>query len=190
MPAIVTSREYYGGKITAAFFDYSMDAVDTLPEGGNNQCYEMVVYHLLSQDDVDRHQDTLDSVIADQQSTWSEMVDHYVWYMLHELYHDNRLTTRSLYGVQECYDILHEMLGAPPINARVFLAGYGPQKIYVVSRVVREVTGLGLREAKELTEQAPCYLHPPLDRDYRYTEEQARDIADKLNAVGASAWAS
>ncbi|MBS4221044.1 50S ribosomal protein L7/L12 [Bacillus sp. FJAT-49711] len=61
----------------------------------------------------------------------------------------------------------------------VVLASAGAQKIKVI-KVVREVTGLGLKEAKELVDNAP----KPVKEGA--TKEEAEEIKAKLEEVGAS----
>ena len=59
------------------------------------------------------------------------------------------------------------------------LASAGANKIPVI-KVVREITGLGLKEAKDLVEGAPKPVKEGL------TKEQAEDIKKKLTEVGAT----
>jgi large subunit ribosomal protein L7/L12 len=59
------------------------------------------------------------------------------------------------------------------------LMSAGPNKIPVI-KVVREITGLGLKEAKDLVEGAPKPVKGGL------TKEQAEDIKKKLTEVGAT----
>src|SRR5258706_15015611 len=59
------------------------------------------------------------------------------------------------------------------------LASAGANKIPVI-KVVREITGLGLKEAKDLVEGAPKPVKGGL------TKEQAEDIKKKLTEVGAT----
>ena len=59
------------------------------------------------------------------------------------------------------------------------LASAGSNKIPVI-KVVREITGLGLKEAKDLVEGAPKPVKGGL------TKEQAEDIKKKLTEVGAT----
>src|SRR6185503_10022603 len=59
------------------------------------------------------------------------------------------------------------------------LASAGSNKIPVI-KVVREITGLGLKEAKDLVEGAPKTIKGGL------TKEQAEDIKKKLTEVGAT----
>jgi large subunit ribosomal protein L7/L12 len=61
----------------------------------------------------------------------------------------------------------------------VVLAGAGDQKIKVI-KVVREITGLGLKEAKELVDNAP----KPVKE--KVSKEEAEEIKAKLAEVGAS----
>ena len=60
----------------------------------------------------------------------------------------------------------------------VELTEVGAEKIKVI-KVVREITGLGLKEAKEAVESAPKVLKEAT------TKEDAEDIKRKLEEVGA-----
>ena len=60
----------------------------------------------------------------------------------------------------------------------VELAEVGPNKVKVI-KVVREVTGLGLKEAKEMVDGAPKILKEAADK------ATADDIKAKLEAEGA-----
>ncbi len=72
--------------------------------------------------------------------------------------------------------------GAAPVEEKdsfdVSLEAAGEKKIEVI-KVVREITGLGLKEAKDLVESAP----KPLKQGVK--KEEAEDIKKKLEAVGA-----
>ena len=61
----------------------------------------------------------------------------------------------------------------------VILAGVGGSKIKVV-KVVREVTGLGLKESKELVDNAPKPLKEGISK------EDAEEMKSKLEEAGAS----
>ena len=61
----------------------------------------------------------------------------------------------------------------------VILAGAGAQKIQVI-KVVREITGLGLKEAKDLVEGAPKPIREGVNK------EQATELKKKLEDVGAT----
>lgn len=61
----------------------------------------------------------------------------------------------------------------------VILASVGSEKIKVIKEV-RAVTGLGLKEAKELVESAPATLKEATSK------EDAAEIKTKIEAVGAS----
>ena len=61
----------------------------------------------------------------------------------------------------------------------VILASVGGQKLQVI-KGVREVTGLGLKEAKELVDTAP----KPLKE--KVTKEEAASIKEKLTEAGAT----
>ena len=60
----------------------------------------------------------------------------------------------------------------------VELTEVGPNKVKVI-KVVREVTGLGLKEAKEVVDGAPKVLREGVSK------EEAEDIQKKLDAEGA-----
>lgn len=61
----------------------------------------------------------------------------------------------------------------------VMLESFGSNKIQVI-KVVRAVSGLGLKEAKDLVESAPCAVKEGLNKD------EAEDIKKKLEEVGAT----
>jgi large subunit ribosomal protein L7/L12 len=61
----------------------------------------------------------------------------------------------------------------------VILASAGDQKIKVI-KVVREITGLGLKEAKEVVDNAPKAVKEGA------TKEEAEEIKAKLEEVGAN----
>lgn len=60
----------------------------------------------------------------------------------------------------------------------VVLASAGSQKIKVI-KVVREITGLGLKEAKELVDGAPKTVKEAVSK------EEAEEMKAKLEEVGA-----
>ncbi|WP_231181371.1 50S ribosomal protein L7/L12 [Helicobacter pylori] len=60
----------------------------------------------------------------------------------------------------------------------VILADSGAEKIKVI-KVVREITGLGLKEAKDATEKTPHVLKEGVNK------EEAETIKKKLEEVGA-----
>jgi large subunit ribosomal protein L7/L12 len=60
----------------------------------------------------------------------------------------------------------------------VILKNVGPKKINVI-KVVREVTDLGLKEAKEVVDKAPAEVKKGV------TKEEAADIKKKFEEVGA-----
>ena len=60
----------------------------------------------------------------------------------------------------------------------VVLANFGAKKLDVI-KVVRELTGLGLKEAKELVEGAPKTLKEGVSK------EEAESLKEKLVAAGA-----
>ncbi len=64
-------------------------------------------------------------------------------------------------------------------NFDVFLEGFGDNKIAVI-KVVRELTGLGLKEAKDLVEAAPKAVIEGADK------AKAEEAAGKLKDAGAA----
>ena len=64
-------------------------------------------------------------------------------------------------------------------NFDVVLEGFGDNKIAVI-KVVREITGLGLKEAKETVESAPKAIQEGVDKD------KAEEIKAKLEEAGAA----
>ena len=62
----------------------------------------------------------------------------------------------------------------------VVLVEAGASKLNVI-KVVREITGLGLKEAKELVESAPKTIKEAISKD------MANDIAKQLTEAGAKA---
>ena len=60
----------------------------------------------------------------------------------------------------------------------VILANFGAKKLDVI-KAVREITGLGLKEAKDLVEGAPKAIKEGC------TKEEAEELKAKLTAVGA-----
>ena len=65
-----------------------------------------------------------------------------------------------------------------PTSFDVILAEIGAQKIQVIKEV-RAITGLGLKEAKDLVDGAP----KPIKEDI--SEDEAKEIKEKVEAAGA-----
>jgi large subunit ribosomal protein L7/L12 len=61
----------------------------------------------------------------------------------------------------------------------VILTGFGEQKIQVI-KVVRAITGLGLKEAKDLVEGIPKPIKETISKD------EAADIKKKIEEVGGT----
>ena len=68
--------------------------------------------------------------------------------------------------------------GAEKVEFDVELTEVGPNKVKVI-KVVREVTGLGLKEAKEVVDGAPKVIKEGASKD------EAEDIKTKVEAEGA-----
>lgn len=62
----------------------------------------------------------------------------------------------------------------------VILTGFGENKVGVI-KAVRAITGLGLKEAKEMVESAPAAVKEAASKS------EAEDIKKKLEEAGASA---
>ena len=71
-----------------------------------------------------------------------------------------------------------EAAGEEKTEFNVELTEVGPNKVKVI-KVVREVTGLGLKEAKEVVDGAPKVLKEGASKD------EAEDIKTKIEAEGA-----
>ena len=65
-----------------------------------------------------------------------------------------------------------------PSEVNVVLKAAGANKLAVI-KLVREITGLGLKEAKDLVDNAPKAVKEKID------PEEAKAIADKLTEAGA-----
>ena len=65
-----------------------------------------------------------------------------------------------------------------PSTVSVMLLGPGDKKIQVI-KTVREITGLGLKEAKELVDSAPKAVKEDIDKD------EAEGLKAKLEEAGA-----
>lgn len=72
-----------------------------------------------------------------------------------------------------------EAAAAEQTEFDVILKSAGGQKIKVI-KAVREITGLGLKEAKEVVDNAPKTLKEGVSK------EEADQIKEKLEAAGAS----
>ena len=70
------------------------------------------------------------------------------------------------------------MAAGPAAAADVELTDFGAQKIKVI-KVVREITGLGLKEAKELVEGAPKNIKEGVSK------EEAEALKAKIEEQGA-----
>ncbi len=72
-----------------------------------------------------------------------------------------------------------EAVDEGPKEVDVMLTSFGASKVAVI-KVVREVTGLGLIEAKKLVDSAPVAIKEKVD------EAAAKELADKLTEAGAT----
>ena len=67
-----------------------------------------------------------------------------------------------------------------PTSFDVIMTSFGDKKINVI-KVVREITGLGLKEAKDLVEAVPSKIKEGLNA------EDAKTLKEKLEGEGAAA---
>ncbi|MAF27584.1 MAG: 50S ribosomal protein L7/L12 [Gemmatimonadota bacterium] len=72
-----------------------------------------------------------------------------------------------------------EAAAAEKTDFDVVLTGHGDKKIQVI-KVVRAITGLGLKEAKELVDSAPKAIKEGLEK------AEAEDIQKQIEEVGGS----
>ena len=95
-----------------------------------------------------------------------------------------KLTTEEEFGVSAAAGVVVAAAGGDGAAAEektefdVELTEVGPNKVKVI-KVVREVTGLGLKEAKDLVDGAPKVLKEAADK------ATADDIKAKLEGEGA-----
>jgi large subunit ribosomal protein L7/L12 len=67
-----------------------------------------------------------------------------------------------------------------PTSFDVIMTSFGEKKINVI-KVVREITGLGLKEAKDMVEAVPSKIKEGLNAD------EAKALKEKLEGEGATA---
>ena len=82
------------------------------------------------------------------------------------------------FGVSAAAGVVVAAAGEEKSEFDVELTEVGPNKVKVI-KVVREATGLGLKEAKDLVDSAPKVLKEGASK------EEADDIKAKLEAEGA-----
>ena len=87
------------------------------------------------------------------------------------------------FGVSAAAPVAVMAGGAAPVEEEqteftVVLAEIGPEKIKVI-KAVKEITGLGLKEAKELVDNAPKNVKEGIEK------AEAEEIKAKLEEVGA-----
>ena len=80
-------------------------------------------------------------------------------------------------GIEEKYGV--SAAAEEKTSFNVVLASAGDQKIKVI-KVVRDATGLGLKEAKELVDGAPKTVKENVSKD------EAEDLKAKFTEVGAT----
>ncbi len=95
----------------------------------------------------------------------------------------------EVHGIKAAAPVAVGMMAAPGAGAGeaeaekdsfdVVLTGHGDKKIPVI-KVVREITSLGLKEAKDLVESAPKAVREGV------TKDEAEELRSKLEEAGAS----
>ncbi|MBR3258116.1 MAG: 50S ribosomal protein L7/L12 [Eggerthellaceae bacterium] len=89
----------------------------------------------------------------------------------------------EVFGVSAAATAVAAPVEAAPVEEKtefdVILEGFGDAKIAVI-KVVREITSLGLKEAKDLVEGAPKAVAEGVNKD------KAEEIKKKLEAAGAA----
>ena len=88
------------------------------------------------------------------------------------------LVSLTVKQVQELADVLKADYGIEPAAVAAAPAAAGAAKLGVV-KVVKDLTGLGLKEAKDLVDGAPGNIKENVDK------ATADDIANKLKEAGA-----
>ena len=92
-----------------------------------------------------------------------------------------QLVNLTVKEVNELADILKEEYGIEPAAAAVAVAGgaaAGGSKLAVV-KLVKELTGLGLKEAKELVDNVPSNVKEAVSKD------EAEGLKSSLEEAGA-----
>lgn len=110
MPAIVSSRDTEQASVVSEYFEFGWDAsvrVIALVNAGGGAQHVTYNWHSTCYDN--EMQRLLDNVIADEKPTWSEMVDHWVWYIVQGWAFDTN--PRAYCTAEERYASIHEMLG-------------------------------------------------------------------------------
>ena len=90
-----------------------------------------------------------------------------------------KLVNLTVKEVNELADILKDEYGIEPAAAAVAVAGpAGGAKLAVV-KLVKELTGLGLKEAKDLVDNAPSNIKEDIGKD------EAEGMKKSLEEAGA-----
>ena len=108
-----------------------------------------------------------------------------VFYFLVDVYREIKTIKKSLEKIErhleQTNEATTELEGLPSSNSLRFdvqLKKSGRQKMPIVKEV-RDLTGLGLRETKEMVESAPVIIQKKVRR------EEAEDTKKRLEALGA-----
>lgn len=108
MSAILSYRTTYMPKPWSGYYELEHIAMGQMKKIVSDYDYDATLTRMSDKTE-QRYQTLLDDVIADAKPTWSEMVDHWVWYCLEGWAFD--FTSESRYRNNERYDVVHEMLG-------------------------------------------------------------------------------
>ena len=82
-------------------------------------------------------------------------------------------------AIEEKFDVTAAAPVAEPTEVNVTLTEVGGTKVAVI-KAVREITGLGLVDAKGLVDKAPSVIKEKVSAD------EAKEIKEKLEAAGAT----
>ena len=82
-------------------------------------------------------------------------------------------------AIEEKFDVADAGAAAEPTEVNVTLTEVGGTKVAVI-KAVREITGLGLVDAKGLVDKAPSVIKEKVSAD------EAKEIKEKLEAAGAT----
>jgi large subunit ribosomal protein L7/L12 len=118
--------------------------------------------------------------------TTEQLVEHLSGLTVLQL-NDLRKALEEKWGVEAAAPMAAMAMGAAPAAAEaeeqtefdVILAGAGDKKINVIKEV-RAITGLGLKEAKDLVEAAPKAVKEGISKD------EAAKLKEQLEGAGAT----
>ena len=112
-----------------------------------------------------------------------DMVDSFPAYFAKDVSYDQaEIIKKNLTSAGATVEIRGSSMAAPPTGGSysVYLSNCGTSKLMVI-KVVREATGYGLKDAKELVERLPACVKSDI------TYEEAARLKQQLDDVGATA---